>query len=86
MPPKKSGKPRLTVSEVETLRAWIDAGPAWPDEFAGIMEWKRTEQYAVHDAEDCRVGANAQSQSGQSYHGEAGALEQLAESITNVLK
>ncbi len=35
MPPKKSDKPPLTAAEVETLRAWIDAGPAWPDEFAG---------------------------------------------------
>ncbi len=35
MPPQNSGKPRLTKAEVDTLRAWIDAGPAWPDEFAG---------------------------------------------------
>ena len=35
MPPKKSDKPRLTAAEVETLRAWIDAGPAWPEELAG---------------------------------------------------
>ena len=35
MPPKKSDKPRLTADEVETLRAWINAGPSWPDEFAG---------------------------------------------------
>ena len=35
MPPKKSNKPRLTAAEMETLRAWIDAGPSWPDEFAG---------------------------------------------------
>ncbi len=35
MPPKKSGKPRLTRAEVDTLRAWIDAGPAWPEELAG---------------------------------------------------
>ncbi len=35
MPPRKSDKPRLTPAEVETLRAWIDAGPSWPDEFAG---------------------------------------------------
>lgn len=37
MPPKKSDKPPLTAAEVETLRAWIDAGPAWPDEFAGAV-------------------------------------------------
>ncbi len=35
MPPKKSGKPRLTLAEVATLRAWINAGPAWPEELAG---------------------------------------------------
>ena len=38
MPPKKSDKPRLTAAEVETLRAWIDAGPGWPDEFAGAKD------------------------------------------------
>ena len=38
MPPKKSGKPRLTREEVETLRAWIEAGPAWPDESAGAAK------------------------------------------------
>ena len=40
MPPKKSDKARLTATEVETLRAWIDAGPAWPDELAGAKEAK----------------------------------------------
>jgi mono/diheme cytochrome c family protein len=35
MPPKASGKPRLTPAEVDILKAWIEAGPAWPDEFAG---------------------------------------------------
>lgn len=35
MPPKRSGKPALTESDVATLRAWIEAGPAWPDELAG---------------------------------------------------
>ncbi len=38
MPPKKSDKPRLTSDEVETLKAWVDAGPAWPDEFAGARD------------------------------------------------
>ena len=40
MPPKKSDKPRLTREEVETLRAWIEAGPTWPDEFAGWTDTK----------------------------------------------
>jgi Protein of unknown function (DUF1549)/Protein of unknown function (DUF1553)/Planctomycete cytochrome C len=34
MPPEQSGKARLTKAEVDTLRAWIDAGPAWPEELA----------------------------------------------------
>jgi len=38
MPPKKSNKPRLTATEVEMLRAWIDEGPAWPEEFAGTSK------------------------------------------------
>ncbi len=38
MPPKKSKKPRLTTTEVEMLRAWIDQGPTWPDEFAGTKK------------------------------------------------
>ena len=40
MPPKKSDKPRLTEEQIATLRAWIDAGPAWPDEFAGPKDAK----------------------------------------------
>ena len=40
MPPKKSDVPRLTAEQVATLRAWIDAGPAWPDEFAGAKDTK----------------------------------------------
>jgi hypothetical protein len=35
MPPTKSGKPRLTIAEIDTLRAWINAGPAWPDNLSG---------------------------------------------------
>ena len=40
MPPKKSDVPPLTAEQVETLRAWIDAGPTWPDEFAGSTRRK----------------------------------------------
>src|SRR5206468_1891737 len=40
MPPKKSDKPRLTATEVATLRSWIDAGAVWPDEFAGAKDAK----------------------------------------------
>jgi hypothetical protein len=35
MPPKKSDAPRLTAAEIQILREWVDAGPAWPDAFAG---------------------------------------------------
>jgi mono/diheme cytochrome c family protein len=35
MPPKKSDKPRLTDTEVATLRAWVNEGPSWPDAVAG---------------------------------------------------
>ena len=41
MPPKGSGKPRLTAAEVETLRAWIDAGPAWPEAYAGEKDTEK---------------------------------------------
>lgn len=43
MPPPKSGKPRLTSSEIEILRAWIDAGPAWPDNLAGTSTKSQTQ-------------------------------------------
>ena len=47
MPPKKSDKPRLTAEQVATLRAWIDAGPSWPDEFArGRKTQSRTGLYS----------------------------------------
>jgi mono/diheme cytochrome c family protein len=32
MPPKKSKAPQLSAAEIETLKAWIDAGPAWPED------------------------------------------------------
>ena len=32
MPPKKSGKPRLTADEIGVLRAWIDDGAKWPED------------------------------------------------------
>lgn len=31
MPPRKSDVPPLTAAEVQLLREWIDAGPAWPE-------------------------------------------------------
>ena len=41
MPPAKSGKPRLTASEIETLRSWIDAGPVWPEEHGGTRDRRK---------------------------------------------
>ncbi|MBX3179248.1 MAG: PSD1 domain-containing protein [Candidatus Hydrogenedentes bacterium] len=38
MPPAQSNLPRLTEEEVALLAAWIDAGPAWPEEFANEPE------------------------------------------------
>ncbi len=38
MPPMKSKKRRLTATEVAVLRAWINEGPVWPDEFAGTSK------------------------------------------------
>ncbi|MDZ4859506.1 MAG: PSD1 and planctomycete cytochrome C domain-containing protein [Candidatus Hydrogenedentes bacterium] len=35
MPPESSNITRLTSAEIGLLRAWIDAGPSWPNEFAG---------------------------------------------------
>ena len=35
MPPKASGKPRLTSDEVITIRTWLDEGAIWPDHAAG---------------------------------------------------
>lgn len=35
MPPVKSDAPPLSDQEIALLRAWIDAGPSWPDELAG---------------------------------------------------
>lgn len=32
MPPADSSEPRLSIEEIATLRAWIDAGPEWPDD------------------------------------------------------
>ena len=35
MPPKKGDAQQLKPEQIATLRAWIDAGAAWPEEFAG---------------------------------------------------
>lgn len=38
MPPEQSSAQPLSPEEVVLLRAWIDHGPVWPDEFAGEVE------------------------------------------------
>ena len=35
MPPPKSNVPKLSTAEVQLLRDWINAGPAWPEAMAG---------------------------------------------------
>lgn len=40
MPPPKSDAPAFSAAEVELLKAWINAGPAWPDTLAGWVEEK----------------------------------------------
>jgi hypothetical protein len=35
MPPKASGKPRLSNDEVKTIRTWLEEGAVWPDHAAG---------------------------------------------------
>jgi len=35
MPPKDSGKPRLTTDELAKIKAWLDEGAVWPDEYSG---------------------------------------------------
>lgn len=37
MPPLKSDAPRLSAAEVQTLRDWINAGPAWPEAMTGAQ-------------------------------------------------
>jgi len=38
MPPPRSDVAPLSSDEIALLRAWIDAGPSWPDAFAGMVE------------------------------------------------
>jgi len=35
MPPKESGKPRLSTEELKSIQAWLDEGAVWPDEYSG---------------------------------------------------
>ncbi len=38
MPPKESNVPRLTAAQVATVRAWIEAGAAWPEEASAKLQ------------------------------------------------
>lgn len=38
MPPADSDLPKLSAEEIETLAAWINAGPSWPDALAGTVK------------------------------------------------
>jgi hypothetical protein len=46
MPPGDSDVPPLTAEQIATLRAWIDAGPSWPDELAGSTDDGRKDHWA----------------------------------------
>ena len=35
MPPKDSGKPRISADELKSIQAWLDEGAVWPDEYSG---------------------------------------------------
>ena len=42
MPPKDSGKPALSASELKTIQTWLDQGAVWPDTHAGIQRERST--------------------------------------------
>ncbi len=59
LPPRKSDKRRLTKEEIETLRTWIDAGPAWPEEFSGTQSKARPHWSLTPLVKPARPGAEA---------------------------
>jgi mono/diheme cytochrome c family protein len=46
MPPADSDVPPLSAEQIAILKAWIDAGPSWPEEFAGSADDGRLEHWA----------------------------------------
>src|SRR5258706_404264 len=52
----------------------------------GIAVGQRTQQHGIHDAENGRVGSDAQSQRQDSHDRECGHLDQHAQTIANILK
>src|SRR6187200_373174 len=70
-------RPRIPLPVVEL--AWRELEESTvrrpgedPDEAFGLLEWQRTQQHRVHDAEDRGVGADAQRQDGDDGNGERG--------------
>jgi hypothetical protein len=57
-----------------------------PYETVGVGERKRTEQHGVNDAENGGIGSHAQSQRQDSNDRECGLLDQLAQTVANILK
>src|ERR1700683_657130 len=49
-----------------------------------VAEWKRAQQHGIHDAENCRVGSHAESQSQNRNRGETWILAQQSQSMTHV--
>ena len=50
------------------------------------MEWKRIEQNAVNNREDCRIRSDAKRQSKNGDEGKTWRLGQYPKSVTNVLR
>ncbi len=55
------------------------------DQLLGIWVLQRPQNYGVDDAEDCRVGANAQAEREHSNQGEGRALAEQAAAIQQIL-
>src|SRR5262245_54523625 len=60
--------------EIPLTGGWVRAPNS--DQLISIRIGQRTEQYAVHDREDCRVDANPQRQCHDRNRREAGILAQ----------
>jgi hypothetical protein len=62
--------------------------PAWPaqlDELLGVVHWQWTKKQRVEQAEECRVGANAECERQHGNHGEARGLPEHPRCITSIL-
>lgn len=78
---------------IEEIRGWSGAMDDFAitvclpgdDQLLGVWVWQRLQDYGVDDAEDRRVGANAQSECEHSNHGEGRALAEQAAAIQQIL-